>query len=112
MARNTQIQFRVSSEEKGQIQAQARTAEMKVSDYVRIQALQGGVAGSTGGSELPSAGSTPAPGSRSDLSKPETRKAVTDSVKVLEAKELTALARRRWPHLPLAVAEKKVRAET
>lgn len=71
-----------------------------------------------------------------DLRKSEVRKEVIDSLedknpRVLDAEtgekvpydprmaiqpataqEVTALARRRWPHLPLAVAEKKVKAET
>lgn len=45
------------------------------------------------------------------LDNAETMKKVDADPQKLSALEITALARKRWPHLPLVVAEKKVKNE-
>lgn len=118
MQRETQINIRVSLDEKARLLAGAKKAGMKVSEYIRSQSLeppeerakavvrqaveQGGPV------EVEVKAGTSAPGPYDD---PKVQQEVHADFQKLAAREITTLARKRWPHLPLVRAEAKVRAE-
>lgn len=113
MERETQLNFRVSLEEKARIVANAKAAGIKVSDYVRSQALRNEdqkdpfiEAAKATAREATASGKYEVQ-VKAGTSTPESQPVSGD----LSDGEITTLARKRWPHLPLVRAEAKVRAE-